>query len=482
MYDIIPYPNEIKKLNGEAKAPYIIKKELDPSIVDEGYILKVTPEEIVLKASGKAGFFYGEKTFLQMKKQYPRTMEGVYISDAPKYKYRGYMLDCCRHFFTVEEIKKQLDVMALLHLNVFHWHLTEDQGYRIESKKYPKLAEVGSKRAETAGDGIPREGYFTMEQIKEIVEYCDDRCITVIPEFDMPGHSGALMASYPELGCFNKPNEVCTRFGITPYVVCAGKESTYAFYEDLLDEICELFPGKYFHIGGDEALKANWLDCPDCQNKIKELGLKNEEELQGYFMSRIIKMLDKKGKTAMMWNDALEGGNIDGDYIVHYWKCSKKCTEFAINAVKQGKKVVFSPFFNFYLDYPYGMTPLKKTYNVKIDPAMEGSIYGMEAPLWTEHVSTLERVENLTYPRLIAVAERAWSNTHDYIGFKRRLATFVNLLDDYNVGYEKDYDPSFIKGKLSVIKFGKMALTRCNLAFGKLMRVTEARIKAKYKK
>ena len=228
------------------------------------------------------------------------------------------MLDCVRHFFTVEEIKKQIDMLALLKINTFHWHLTDDQGWRIKSDKYPLLTEVGGSRKQTMGDGIKVEGYYSKEDIREIVDYCKQNYINVIPEIDIPGHFRAAIAAYPHLSCFQQKTIVGEGYGISPYIACAGKQSVYDFLYDLLDEILELFPYEYIHLGGDEALKLNWITCPDCQKTIQENNLKNEEELQGYFMTKMVKYLNGKGRKVINWNDGMLGGNIQGDIVVQY--------------------------------------------------------------------------------------------------------------------------------------------------------------------
>lgn len=479
--NIIPYPKEVKRLHGTVPAPYILRKESGATMSDEEYYLKVSREEILLVAGGDAGFFYGEKTFLQMRKQFPSEMPAVEIKDKPKHEYRSYMLDCARHFFTVAEIKKQIDIMAILKLNRFHWHLTDDQGWRIESKRFPLLTEIGSRRKETGGDGKPVSGYYTQEEISDIVSYCKERFIEVVPEIDLPGHSGAAFASYPELSCRNEKIDVSTTFGISPYVVCAGKDGTYEFFYELLDEVMGLFPGKYIHIGGDEALKANWLKCEDCQAKIKELGLENEEELQGYFLNKLIERVNGRKKTAILWNDALAGGNIMGDFVVQYWKESRECVNYAVREAARGRKIIWSPFFSAYLDYPYGMTSLRKSYQTQINAKLAKAVIGLEAPLWAEYVKDVKQLEKMTYPRLLAIAEKAW-NPKDYKSFTARLKAFKPMLDEYKINYEGDPDPMFFKGKIAVVRFFINAYKHMSKVHMRLMRTTNKEIKQKYSK
>ncbi len=479
MLGIIPYPQKVTVVEGNVNRLKTIQKKIKKTgLGKEGYKVIVNNNETIIEAEDQRGLFYGEKTLEQLKENLP--LPCMVIEDSPKYKHRGYMLDCCRHFFTVDEIKKQIDMMAQMKLNIFHWHLTEDQGWRIEIDKYPLLTEVGSKRKQTAGDNIPIEGYYTKEQIKEIVEYCKERCIEVIPEIDMPGHFTAAIAAYPFLSCTEKKIKVAEGYGIFPNIACAGKETTYKFCYDVLDEIIELFPYDYIHLGGDEALKLNWIDCPHCQKAIKENNLKNEEQLQGYFMSQMVKYLNKKGKKAINWNDGMLADNIEGGISVQYWKQSKECNEVVKTQSQKGREIIISPFFSYYLDYPHGMTPLKKTYNYQIDTEIEDKAIGLEAPLWTEHVADIKRVEVMTYPRLLAVAERAWTKNADYGGFLQRLKLFEKLFEKHNINYCQDYNPNIIKGKLNVARFFINALKKVGKGNIRAMKLTKKKLKKKY--
>lgn len=449
MLKIIPEPKEIIYMEGEVGDGLFIITE--PNIPKEGYELYLNEKGITIYASDKEGVFYAQKSLEQIIAQCEK-LPCVVVKDAPKYSYRGFMLDCSRHFFTVEEILKQIDVLADLKINKFHWHLTDDQGWRIEIEEYPDLVNIGSKRYSTRKDNLPVTGYYTKSDIRKVVSYCSERFIEVIPELDMPGHFTAAIASYPFLGCENKQIKVSEHFGIHSDIACAGKESTYIFIKKVLEEIIELFPSDYIHLGGDEALKLKWINCPDCQKTIKEKNLKDEEELQGAFLSEIIKFINSRGKKAILWNDGLLGGNISGNYTVQYWKESKRFIEVTNKEAAKGRKVIYSPFFSFYLDYPCGMTPLKKVYNYK-NKISDEAISGMEAPLWTEYVPNVKQLEFMTYPRLAAFAERAWSTEINYFLFIKKLNSFLSYLNNNDIDYNNNYNPTIFGRILETAKF-----------------------------
>ena len=314
---------------------------VDPVLVDEAYTINITKKAAVIRASSDNGFLYAIQSLKQMlsvaiyghdaAEDLKWELPCCEIKDKPRFAYRGMHLDCGRHFFSTDEIKKVLDVMATLNLNRFHWHLTEDQGWRAEIKKYPRLTEIGAYRSGTMvgyysgpSDNIRYGGFYTQDEMRDIVAYADKLGITVIPEVDLPGHMVAALASYPELGCFGGPYEVWTKWGVSPDVLCPGKEATFEFLEDVLGELCEIFPGEYFHIGGDECPKDNWKKCPDCQARIHELGLKSDEHataeqrLQSYLTSRMQKFLETKGKKLIGWDEILEG-DLDAGATVMSW-------------------------------------------------------------------------------------------------------------------------------------------------------------------
>ena len=433
---------------------------IDPEMKAEAYTLETAGGKIMVKAGSRQGAWNALMTVLQLTKQHPQTLPGLYIYDEPAFSYRGTHFDVCRHFFNIDEVKDYIDILALHKINTFHWHLTEDQGWRIEIKKYPKLTEVGSKRKETligplyamiGYDGIPYEGYFTQEQAREVVAYANDRCITVIPEIEMPGHALAALASYPELGCLGKdyPYEVWTRWGVSPELFCAGNEEVFTFLENVLDEICEIFPSKYIHIGGDEARKPRWEACPKCQQRIKEEGLKDEKELQSYFIRRIEKYLNSKGRDIIGWDEILEGG-VTKTATVMSWRGTKG----GIEAAKMGNDVIMTPSTHYYLDHfqtidpekykePLaigGHTSLRISYSFdpfdQLTKDEEKYIKGIQCNLWTEYIPDYAQVQHMLLPRLAALAEVAWSNEHrtSYDNFVQRIETSLLPLYDA-VGY-----------------------------------------------
>lgn len=459
MIKIVPLPQEIKQISDRTfnYSESDIVKVQDDSIKSEGYKLLINEDGVTSVASTEKGHFYALVTFRQLVKS--GALPHIEIIDEPRFSYRGYMLDTCRHFFTVDEIKKQIDAISHLKLNVFHWHLTEDQGWRIQIDKYPLLTEVGSKRKQTRGDNTPVEGFYTKEEIKDVVAYAKSKHIDVMPEIDIPGHFSAAIAAYPLLSCDGKGCEVKEAFGIFEDVCCAGKETSYQFLFDVLDEVFELFPFEYIHLGGDEALRIKWINCPDCQKVIKDNGLKNEDELQAHFMSRIAAHCEKAGKKVINWNDGMTGENTRKSIVVHYWTQTKKNKAVAVRHVAGGSQGLISPFFNYYLDYPYGMTPLSKTYNYDYqkDGFIEENIIGLESPLWTEYVKTIDRAEYMTYPRLIAVAEKAWNTGSTYKNFIKRINPILSILKKLDINYAplKDCNPRGVQRLKSLYAFAK---------------------------
>lgn len=450
MLKIIPQPRFIEYKEGLSKNK--IDYVMDKTISQEGYILDASAEGITLRHSTPEGKFYGEKTIEQILRQSQFGIPQMVIKDSPRYAYRGFMMDCSRHFFDMETIKKYIDIISGLKINKFHWHLTDDQGWRIEIKKYPLLTQTGSYRKSTRKDNKPVSGFYTQEEIREIVNYCAERYIEVIPEIDMPGHFTSAIASYSFLGCENKIIPVSESFGIHADIACAGKETTYEFCENVLEEVFQLFPSELIHLGGDEALKLKWIKCPHCQKKITDNNLKNEEELQGYFMNRLIDFANSRGKKVINWNDGLCGGNIS-EVIMQYWKESKIGKEVLYKEIEKGRKVIMSPFFAYYMDYPYGMTSLKKTYNYEMRENINDAVLGLEAPIWTEYVEDAKKMDYMVFPRLIAVAERAWNEENNYDTFLERLEEFNNYLDIYEINYAKNYNPRKIKAAGQVIRF-----------------------------
>ncbi|HEV3414995.1 MAG TPA: family 20 glycosylhydrolase [Puia sp.] len=416
----------------------------DATNPDGRYHLDVTLNQIQITAPTGPGIFYGMQTLIQLLPLSPFTatstgyairpnttgynIPAVTIDDYPRFAYRGLHLDCGRHFFPVEFVKRYIDFIALHKMNYFHWHLTEDQGWRIEIKKYPLLTEVGSCRSGTiighnpgtGDDSTQYCGYYTQEQIKDIVKYAADRYITVIPEIELPGHSSAALTAYPYLGCTGGPYQVQHRFGVFKDVFCAGNDSVFQFLDDVLDEVMALFPAKYIHIGGDECPKDSWKACPKCQKRIKDLGLHNEEELQSYFVQRIEKYINSKGKQIIGWDEILEGG-IAPNATIMSWRGEKG----GIEAAKQHHNVIMTPGEYVYFDHPQvsnedsltiggRVVPLDKVYSYEPIPKELAAdeqqyVLGAQANVWSEYMSNPRKVEYMLFPRLSALAEVLWS-------------------------------------------------------------------------
>ena len=403
----------------------------------ESYILKITEKSITLASPTDEGLFRGWQTLKQLAFLSPDgRLACCRIEDSPRYRYRGFMLDSARHMPSVKQIKKMIDAAVLFKFNVFHWHISDDQGFRFESKKYPLLNEIGSyRKSSDFGKKHVKErygGFYTREEMSDIVKYCRDRFITVIPEIDMPGHVSSLIASYPYLSCEEKHIDVVTKQGIFSDILCAGKVTTYSFIKDLLDEVCEVFDGEYIHIGGDEAPKTKWRRCPYCRAKIAKEGLKNEEELQGFFVNEIAGYLKSKGKKVICWNESLKSGLADGEITAQMWMDRD---ELCIKHANSGGDVIISDFYHYYLDYPYGMTPLDKVYNYKIESNKlnavgRGHIIGVETPLWSEYIDNDKQMEFMFFPRMTAVAEAGWTeeSNRDCADYKLRLSKVVTIL------------------------------------------------------
>ena len=415
----------------------------DESLPAEGYELNVDGEGIEVRASQFPGFLYALQSLEQL---LPAAVYGtepapdaawevpcVRIADAPRFAYRGMHLDVARHFFSVDEVKRYIDVMAIHKLNTLHWHLTDDQGWRIEIKRYPELTAVGSIRKATVVrkewgtyDGTPYGGFYTQDEIRDVVKYAADRGVTVIPEIDLPGHMLAALTAYPELGCTGGPYKVWGRWGVADDVLCPGREKTFEFLEGVLTEVMELFPSEYIHIGGDECPKVRWEKCPRCQAKIRQLGLKDDGEhtaehyLQSYVTDRIGKFLAQHGRRIIGWDEILEG-RAPSDAVVMSWRGS----EGGIAAAKLGHDVIMTPNSHFYFDYyqsldtdaePFGIggyIPMEQVYSYdpafpELTPEQQKHILGVQANLWTEYVLSDEHLEYMLLPRLAALSEVQW--------------------------------------------------------------------------
>lgn len=462
------YAPAVQAATAGEEAKNAIVLGVNPSIANkEGYVLTTTAEGIHIDGQTENGVFYGIQT---LRKAIPAKADNASIlipageiKDEPRFPYRGMHLDIGRHFFPLEFIKKYIDLLALHNMNTFHWHLTEDQGWRIEIKKYPKLTEIGSMRNRTVigrntdeYDHTPYGGFFTQEEAKEIVKYAQERYITVIPEVDLPGHMLAALTSYPELGCTGGPYEVCPDWGVFPDVICIGNEKAMQFLEDVMAEIVEIFPSEYIHIGGDEAPRTRWETCPKCQARIKSEGLKADKEhtaedrLQSYCMTRIEKFLNDKGRRIIGWDEILEG-DVAPNATVMSWRG----TAGGIKAAQMGHDVIMTPNTYLYFDYYQtdetkdeplaigGYVPIEKVYSLEptasLTDEQAAHIIGVQANLWTEYIPTTQQVEYMVLPRMAALAEVQWTQPEkkDYKDFGKRLERLIQVYERDGLNYGK---------------------------------------------
>ena len=474
--------------------------EGDSMRVSESYELDINEGGIRITGHSPAGVFYGIQTLRKIISA-PRNDGGASgmsvriacgtVKDMPRFQYRGMHFDVARHMFPMDFLKRYIDLLALHNINVFHWHISDDQGWRIEIKSRPELTEKGAYRSGTVirkewgtSDGIPYGGYYTQEEARELVRYAAERYITVIPEIDMPGHMLAALAAYPELGCTGGPYEVWTRWGVADDVLCVGKEETFDFLEDVFTEIMDIFPSKYIHIGGDECPKVRWESCPVCQAKIAQLGLKDdaehtaEEKLQSYAVERMEKFINSKGRSIIGWDEILQGG-LAPNATVMSWTG----TEGGRIAALSGHDVIMVPASYFYLNFhqsddvenePFGIggyVPIEKTYSFDpIPDDLKGKdearhIIGVQANLWTEYIKTEEHAEYMLLPRLAAVSEVQWTaqEKRDFDDFSRRLRNLVPLYDLYGCNYAlRIFDvrdrisPASENGRIEVVLYTMM--------------------------
>ncbi|MGJ7031495.1 beta-N-acetylhexosaminidase [Niabella hirudinis] len=430
----------------------------------EGYQLTVNNKTIELRASESNGVFYGIQTILQLipadqkaTALRPVRIPAVEITDHPRFEWRGLMLDCGRYYYSMDFLKKLIDYMAMHKMNVFHWHLTEDHGWRLEIKKYPKLTDIGAWRTATEFsqgrlNGTPTGGYYTQEQARELVAYAAARYVTIVPEIEMPGHASAALIAYPELSCTGGPFKTLTRWGIQKEIFCAGNEKTFGFLEDVLKEVVAIFPGAVVHIGGDEAPKDRWKSCPKCQERIRKEGLKDEHELQSYFVKRIEKILINQKKNYIGWDEILEGG-----LAPNAWVMSWRGIKGGVEAARQRHNVVMTPYNYYYLDYYQGkpsiepnaifdgaINTLEKVYDFEPCPAEltteeAGFIKGVQGNVWSEFIHTPEKVEYMAFPRAAAIAETGWTpkDRKQWTDFARRMETQYQRYDNLKMNYAK---------------------------------------------
>lgn len=437
--------------------------KISPALKSEAYILDVTRKGVEIAAGSDAGVFYAMQTLRQLSDD-PRHLPCVHIEDAPKFDYRGMMLDCSRHFWTIDEIKTVLDILAMHKINTFHWHLTDDQGWRIEIKKYPELTRIGNYRPYTMSwpgwkpdgwipDGIPVDGFYTQDQAREIIAYAAERHITVIPEIEVPGHSTAALASYQWLGCRGEGYSVACKWMISKQVLCPGKETTFEFIEGVLSEIIDLFPSEYIHIGGDECLKDEWKECPHCQQRIKDEGLADEKALQSYTIRRVEQFVRSKGKRIIGWDEIAQGGLSKTATMT--CRFTDKRTDDVLN---NGNKVILTPGYYCYFDYyqapdhdkeprahrgndnlsvecAYGLDPY-----AKYSAAQMKQVLGVECCLWTEYVPVFSHLQYMILPRIDAFSEAAWTTSErDFKDFEQRLQVQARRYDKLGYNYARHY-------------------------------------------
>jgi hexosaminidase len=437
----------------------------------EGYVLEIKSNKIILLAPSAAGLFHGVQSVRQLLPPQVESLDGksdisefimpqCYIKDEPRFKYRGMHLDVCRHIFPLDEIKKYIDIMALHKMNTLHWHLTDDQGWRLEIKKYPKLTTVGSIRKETLVghaherpekfDSTPYGGFYTQDEAREIVKYASERFINVIPEIEMPGHAVAAITAYPVFSCTGGPFEVETKWGVFPDVFCAGKDTTFSFLEDVLSEVMNIFPSPYIHIGGDECPKDRWKVCPYCLRRMKEEKLDSVGKLQSYFVKRIERFVVSHGRHIIGWDEILEGG-IAPEATVMSWRG----IDGGVAAAKLGHDVIMTPGGYMYLDHYQsreegqplsigGYTPLERVYSFEPCPTeltdiQNKHILGLQGNVWTEYISTPSHLEYMAFPRAFAIAETGWTPRlkKDFEDFMVRFKAQCPRYDIMGINYFK---------------------------------------------
>lgn len=461
---LIPQPESIEIFSCDSYVKEITSFEITDKVSDsEGYELIIEENKITARASTQQGLFYAKTTFSQLMKLYGR-IPCMKITDKPRYRHRGFMIDCARHMFTLEELKRMISLAADVKFNKFHWHLSDDQGFRIELESFPEITEKGSVRSCDAFTNCKSDneysGYYKKEEIREIIEFCKERFIDVIPEFDMPGHQSALLHVMPQFTCSGEEVEVKTSQGIFKDIICAGNLDAHQAIEKILDEICELFPYTCVHIGGDEVPKSNWQSCGKCRRIMLENGLSTEDDLQCWFINKMAEYLKNKGKRCIVWNDCLKGNGLSDELTVQFWQWTPRKTAAAAN---RGQKLIFSPFSAYYVDYPYGMHPLAAAYKFEpenfkgLNATGRKNILGVETPIWTEHINNEARLQYMCFPRFFAVAETGWTakENRSYREFLEICKIYCGILrhEGINIADENEWDPPALKRLVKTVGF-----------------------------
>lgn len=439
---------------GAAEAGVAAHAAFVPALGPEGYEIDCSEAGVEVRAGGESAAVYAAATLRQLAAEHGGRLPACRIADAPRFGWRGLTLDACRHFFPIGTIYHLVDLMAYYKYNRLHLHLSDDQGFRFESERYPLLNSVGSYRASTlekrggkvGQNGVHHGGYYRKHELVKLVRYAKARGIEIVPELDLPGHAVAILAAYPALACRMEPLEVATYFGVSDFsrkLFCAGSDETFAFLCSLLDELMEAFPYEYVHIGGDEAVKTEWKHCPRCRRVMAAQGLGSERELQGYLLNRVLSYLKERGRRAIVWNDGL-CKNLDPGAVVQFWTPLFFERARTVRRVNAGGEAIMSRVFNVYYDYPYAFTPLWKTYRYEpvlrgIRPEAEKNVLGVEAAIWTEWIDTEEKLFFNTLPRLAATAETGWSakDGKRYSDFLRRLAPHYALYAALGLNYAR---------------------------------------------
>lgn len=457
---IIPAPRHIV-LNRNVCRSTSVCEEYCRDLGEEAYRLSVTSEGITIFYGDAQGKICGQTTLRQLRQQYGNVIPCMEVEDQPALHYRSFHIDCARHFFPLDELKKMIEMAAYFKFNRFRWHFSDDQGWRIESKAFPRLHEIGAYRT---GDHFgnyssnePEGGYYTRDEVRELVAFCRERGIEIVPDVDIPGHAKAILAAYPELSCTGETVEVETKPGIFREILCAGKEDVYTFLETLLDDLQELFPGEYFHIGGDETPKGQWRECPRCQAKMKAEGLISFQQLQGYMNNRIAAYLARRGRKAICWNEAANGDNLDTAVTVQYWAEDK--AHHVANHAAKGGKVILSPMMSAYCDYPHAFIFVKSLHSLDVSPAElpKESVIGTECLVWTEYIRDVQYLESRAWPRFCANAEAGWcgSARPTYEDFCERLRVLFPVFAQYGINAtpEKGWSPSMEEGMDELLSF-----------------------------
>ena len=475
-WNLIPMPKNITCLSGKAVDP-ALRQVIDPAMEAEHYRIQISEKEAVLTAGSEAGLAWAKNTLDQLSRQFPEGIPCVEIQDGPEYGYRAFHMDSARHMLPLEEMKKIIDTAAYFKLNKFHWHFSDDQGWRIECKAFPKLHEIGAWRK---GDHFGKHqsdeiegGYFTREEVRDLVDYCHARGIQVVPEIDLPGHVTAILTAYPHLSCHGNQLEVSTMTDISRHLLCAGREEIFEFVEALLEDMMELFPDPWFHIGGDEAPKYYWERCPHCQARIKAEGLANTRQLQGWFSNRVAAFLRSKGRRTLMWNDGAWGGNVDKEVLMQIWFPDQDSA--MDNHVARGGQVMLSPVDVCYCDYPHGAHPLKGVYDMNLQPHgfPRESVVGGEVLTWSEHIRTAEQLQTLAFPRFTALAEVLWMGDHrtSYEDFRERLDALLPVFGEKGIRLlsPEEWDPDPSQREAIIDAFLNQAQTQFEVDYQQLL-------------